>query len=195
MIVLGGMIGVGLFMGFSLMIKWIGLLVLIVYIVLGVFLYLIMWVLGEMLYVDLNIGLFVKFVFEYIYFVFGYLMVWSNIFQFVVVGMSEMIVLGGYCWYWWLNLLDWILGLIVIVFLCVVNFILVKMFGILEIWFLFIKVVMIILMIIVGLGLIIFGIGNGGYLIGISNLWIYGGFFIGGVKGFVFVLVIVLVLY
>ena len=195
MIALGGTIGVGLFMGSSSTIKWTGPSVLIAYIVSGAFLYLIMRALGEMLYVDPNTGSFAKFASEYIHPVFGYLTAWSNIFQFVVVGMSEMIALGGYCRYWWLNLPDWIPGLIAIVFLCAANLISVKMFGTLETWFSLIKVVTIILMIIAGLGLIIFGIGNGGHPIGISNLWTHGGFFTGGVKGFVFALAIVLASY
>ncbi|WP_368824012.1 amino acid permease [Lactiplantibacillus pentosus] len=195
MIALGGTIGVGLFMGSSSTIKWTGPSVLIAYIVSGAFLYLIMRALGEMLYVDPNTGSFAKFASEYIHPVFGYLTAWSNIFQFVVVGMSEMIALGGYCRYWWPNLPDWIPGLIAIVFLCAANLISVKMFGTLETWFSLIKVITIILMIIAGLGLIIFGIGNHGQPIGISNLWTHGGFFTGGVKGFVFALAIVLASY
>ncbi|MCT3063596.1 amino acid permease [Lactiplantibacillus pentosus] len=195
MIALGGTIGVGLFMGSSSTIKWTGPSVLIAYIVSGAFLYLIMRALGEMLYVDPNTGSFAKFASEYIHPVFGYLTAWSNIFQFVVVGMSEMIALGGYCRYWWPNLPDWIPGLIAIVFLCAANLISVKMFGTLETWFSLIKVITIILMIIAGLGLIIFGIGNHGQPIGISNLSTHGGFFTGGVKGFVFALAIVLASY
>jgi len=195
MIALGGTIGVGLFMGSSSTIKWTGPSVLIAYVVSGAFLYLIMRALGEMLYVDPNTGSFAKFASEYIHPVFGYLTAWSNIFQFVVVGMSEMIALGGYCRYWWPNLPDWIPGLIAIVFLAVANLISVKMFGTLETWFSLIKVVTIVLMIIAGLGLILFGFGNHGQPIGISNLWSHGGFFTGGVKGFVFALSIVLASY
>ena len=195
MTALGGTIGVGLFMGSSSTIKWTGPSVLSADVVSGAFLYLIMRALGEMLYVDPNTGSFAKFASEYIHPVFGYLTAWSNIFQFVVVGMSEMIALGGYCRYWWPNLPDWIPGLIAIVFLAVANLISVKMFGTLETWFSLIKVVTIVLMIIAGLGLILFGFGNHGQPIGISNLWSHGGFFTGGVKGFVFALSIVLASY
>ena len=38
-------------------------------------------------------------------------------------------------------------------------------------------------MIVLGLGMIIFGIGNGGIATGISNLWNHGGFFPNGMKG------------
>ncbi|WP_061776391.1 amino acid permease [Levilactobacillus senmaizukei] len=195
MIALGGTIGVGLFMGSGSTIKWTGPSVLIAYIISGVFLYLIMRALGEMLYVHPTTGSFSTFASEYMHPVFGYLTAWSNIFQFIVVGMSEMIALGGYFRFWWPNLPDWIPGLVAILFLCTANLISVRMFGELEFWFALIKVVTIVLMIIAGLGVILFGFGNGGHAVGISNLWTNGGFFTGGAKGFIYALAIVLASY
>lgn len=194
MIALGGTIGVGLFMGSTSTIKWTGPSVLIAYAIAGLFLYMIMRALGEMLYVDPDTGSFSKFATEYIHPLAGFLTAWSNIFQFVIVGMSEMIAIGGYFDYWWPHLPDWIPGLVAITFLCLANLISVKMFGELEFWFALIKVVTIILMIIVGLGLIVFGIGNHFHPIGISNMWTHG-FFTGGFKGFIFALAIVLASY
>lgn len=194
MIALGGTIGVGLFMGSTSTIKWTGPSVLIAYAIAGIFLYLIMRALGEMLYVDPDTGSFSKFATEYIHPLAGYLTAWSNIFQFVVVGMSEMIAIGGYFEFWWPGLPAWIPGIVAITFLCLANLISVKMFGELEFWFALIKVVTIILMIVVGLGLIVFGIGNGFHPIGISNMWTHG-FFTGGFKGFIFALSIVLASY
>ena len=182
-------------MGSGSTIKWTGPSVLIAYIISGVFLYLIMRALGEMLYVHPTTGSFATFASQYMHPVFGYLTAWSNVFQFIVVGMSEMIALGGYFRFWWPNLPDWIPGLIAITFLCVANLISVKMFGELEFWFALIKVVTIILMIIAGLGVILFGFGNGGHAVGISNLWANGGFFTGGAKGFIYALAIVLASY
>lgn len=195
MIALGGTIGVGLFMGSGSTIKWTGPSVLIAYIISGIFLYLIMRALGEMLYIHPTTGSFATFASEYMHPVFGFLTAWSNIFQFIVVGMSEMIALGGYFRFWWPNLPDWIPGLVAITFLCIANLISVKMFGELEFWFALIKVVTIILMIIAGLGVILFGFGNGGHAVGISNLWTHGGFFTGGTKGFIYALAIVLASY
>lgn len=176
MIALGGTIGVGLFMGASATIKWTGPSVLIAYIIAGLFLYLIMRALGEMLYVDPATGSFAKFASEYMHPLFGYLTAWSNIFQFVVVGMSEMIAIGEYFKFWWPGLPAWLPGLVAITFLVLANLISVRMFGELEFWFALIKVVTIVLMIIAGLGVILFGLGNGGRPVGISNLWTHGGF-------------------
>ncbi len=191
MIALGGTIGVGLFMGATATIKWTGPSVLLAYTIAGLFLYLIMRALGEMLYVDPSTASFAKFATEYMHPVFGYLTAWSNIFQFVVVGMSEMIAIGEYFNFWWPDLPGWLPGLIAIVTLVLANLISVRMFGELEFWFALVKVVTIILMIVAGLGVILFGFGNGGHPVGISNLWSHGGFFTHGFTGFCFALSIV----
>lgn len=191
MIALGGTIGVGLFMGATATIKWTGPSVLLAYTIAGLFLYLIMRALGEMLYVDPSTGSFAKFATEYMHPVFGFLTAWSNIFQFVVVGMSEMIAIGEYFQFWWPHLPGWLPGLIAITTLVLANLISVRMFGELEFWFALVKVVTIILMIVAGLGVIIFGFGNGGHAVGISNLWTHGGFFTHGFMGFCFALSIV----
>ncbi|BBM15393.1 amino acid permease [Enterococcus mundtii] len=195
MIALGGTIGVGLFMGASSTIRWTGPSVMVAYAVAGFFLYLIMRALGEMLYLDPSTGSFANYASEYIHPVAGYLTAWSNIFQFIVVGISEVIAVGEYMNYWWPDLPQIISGIVVILFLMFANLVSVKAFGELEFWFSTIKVVTIILMIIAGLGIILFGFGNHGEAIGISNLWKNGGFFTGGVKGFFFALSIVVASY
>ena len=91
MIALGGTIGVGLFMGASSTIRWTGPSVMGAYAIAGFFLYLIMRALGEMLYVDPSTGSFANYASEYIHPVAGYLTAWSNIFQYIVVGISGLI--------------------------------------------------------------------------------------------------------
>ncbi|MBF8808530.1 MAG: amino acid permease [Enterococcus lacertideformus] len=195
MIALGGTIGVGLFMGASSTIRWTGPSVMVAYAVAGFFLYLIMRALGEMLYVAPSTGSFANYASDYLHPVAGYLTAWNNIFQFIVVGISEVIAVGQYMNYWWPHLPTIIPGIIVIFFLMLANLISVKAFGELEFWFSLIKVGTIILMILVGLGVILFGWGNHGQAVGITNLWKNGGFFTGGVKGFFFALSIVVASY
>lgn len=191
MIALGGAIGVGLFMGSGATIAWTGPSVILAYLVAGMFLYLIMRALGEMLYIQPNSGSFAHFASNYLGKPYGYLTAWSNVFEYLIVGMSEIIAVGEYMKFWWPDLPAYIPGIIAIVTLGLANLISVKFFGELEFWFSFIKVFTIILMIIAGFGLIFFGFGNGGEAIGFSNLWSHGGFFTGGVKGFFFALSIV----
>lgn len=192
MIALGGTIGVGLFMGSASTIQWTGPSVLLAYITAGIFIYFIMRAMGEMLYLEPNTGSFATFGYKYIHPLAGYLTAWSNWFQWVIVGMAEIIAVGAYMQYWFPDLPAWIPGIIAMVMLGAANLISVKSFGEFEFWFSLIKVVTIILMIVAGFGLIFFGIGNGGEAIGFSNLWEHGGFFTGGWTGFFFALSLVI---
>lgn len=192
MIALGGTIGVGLFMGATSTIKWTGPSVIFAYLIAGLFLFLVMRAMGEMVYLHPTSGSFANFASDYINPVAGYLTAWSNIFQWVVVGMSEVIAVGEYMNYWFPDLPQWIPGIIVVLLLAGANLVSVKAFGEFEFWFAMIKVVTIILMIIAGFGLICFGLGNGGEAIGLSNLWSHGGFMPNGWIGFFFALSIVI---
>ena len=131
---------------------------------------------GEIIYLNPTTGSFATFASDYIHPAAGYMTAWSNIFQWVVVGMSEVIEVGEYMNYWYPHLPNWIPGIVAVALLMVANLASVKAFGEFEFWYALIKVVTIILMIIAGFGLIIFGIDNGGHAIGISNLWSHGGF-------------------
>lgn len=192
MIALGGTIGVGLFMGSASTIQWTGPSVLLAYILAGIFIFFIMRAMGEMLYMEPSTGSFATFGYKYIHPLAGYLTAWSNWFQWVIVGMSEIIAVGAYMQYWFPHLPAWIPGLVAFVILGTANLISVKSFGEFEFWFSLIKVVTILVMIVAGFGLIFFGIGNGGTAIGLENLWKHGGFFTGGWSGFFFALSLVI---
>ncbi|NPC91346.1 amino acid permease [Bacillus sp. WMMC1349] len=195
MIALGGTIGVGLFMGSASTIKWTGPSVLLAYAICGIFIFFIMRAMGEMLYVEPSTGSFATFGHQYIHPLAGYLTAWSNWFQWVIVGMSEIIAVGEYMQYWFPDLPAWIPGIIAMAILGGANLISVKSFGEFEFWFAMIKIITIVLMIIAGFGLIFFGFGNGGHAIGLSNLWSHGGFFTGGFTGFFFALSLVIAAY
>ena len=145
-----------------------------------------------MIYLNPTTGSFATFASDYIHPAAGYMTAWSNIFQWIVVGMSEVIAVGEYMKFWFPELPTWIPGIIAILLLMAANLFSVKAFGEFEFWFALIKVVTIILMIIAGFGLIFFGFGNGGHAVGISNLWTNGGFMPNGIVGFFFALSIVI---
>lgn len=191
MIALGGTIGVGLFMGSSSTIKWTGPSVLLAYGLAGLILYLVMRALGEILYVNPSTGSFADYATDYIHPLAGYLTMWSNIFQFIVVGISEVVAVSQYLNYWWPNLPGWVSSVVVIATLTLANLVSTKAYGAIEFYFALIKVLTIILMIIIGVLVIFMGLGNHWRPVGLSNLWAHGGFFTGGVKGFLFALSIV----
>lgn len=191
MISLGGAIGVGLFMGSASTIKWTGPSVLLAYIFVGLILYIVMRALGEMLYIDPGTGSFTDYATEHVHPIAGYLAEWANVFQYIVVGISEVVATTEYLRFWWKGTSDWIAGIIIIAFLLLANLASARAYATLEFWFAMIKVVTIVLMIILGFMVILFGFGNGGHPVGFSNLWSHGGFFTGGVKGFLFSMAII----
>lgn len=191
MIALGGTIGVGLFMGSTSTIKWTGPSVLLAYAFVGLLLYLVMRALGEMIFINPTTGSFADYATNYIHPLAGYLTKWSNVFQYIVVGISEVIAVSQYLNYWWPNLPGWISGVVVIATLTLSNLASAKAYGTMEFYFAMIKVVTIILMIVLGVMVIFLGLGNHWHALGLSNLWSHGGFFTGGVKGFIFSLSII----
>lgn len=191
MISLGGAIGVGLFMGSASTIKWTGPSVLLAYMFVGLILYIVMRALGEMLYVDPGTGSFADYASTHVHPIAGYLAEWANVFQYIVVGISEVVATTEYLRFWWPGTSDWIAGVVIILFLLLANLVSAKAYATLEFWFAMIKVVTIILMIILGFMVILLGFGNGGHPVGFSNLWSHGGFFTGGVKGFLFSMAII----
>lgn len=186
MISLGGAIGVGLFMGSSSTIKWTGPSVLLAYMFVGLILYVVMRALGEMIYVNPGTGSFADYATQYVHPLAGYLAKWANVFEYIVVGMSEVVAATQYLKYWWADISPFTAGIIIILFLVLANLASAKAYGSLEFWFAMIKVITIIMMIILGFMVILFGFGNGGHPLGFSNLWRHGGFFTGGFKGFFF---------
>ncbi|MDN2454345.1 amino acid permease [Lactobacillus sp. UCMA15818] len=186
MISLGGAIGVGLFMGATSTIKWTGPSVLLAYMFVGLVLYIVMRALGEMIYINPGTGSFADYAAEYVHPLAGYLAKWANVFEYIVVGMSEVVAATEYLKYWWPNINPFFAGIIIITFLLLANLTSAKAYGSLEFWFAMIKVITIIMMIILGFMIIFFGFGNHGHPVGLSNLWSHGGFFTGGFTGFFF---------
>lgn len=195
MIAIGGTIGVGLFMGSAAAIQWTGPSILLSYTFSGILIYIIMRALGEMMYLRPITGSFADFASDYIHPGAGFLTAWSNIFQWVMIGISEVIAIGQYLQYWWPNYPTWITSFIVVLILGLANLASVKIYGKLESLLSLIKVLTIIVMFILGLLVILFGLGNHGKPLGIGNLWKHGGFFTGGVKGFMFSLSMVIASY
>ncbi|MFI8416152.1 bifunctional threonine/serine APC transporter ThrP [Serratia sp. NPDC078593] len=195
LIALGGTIGVGLFMGSASTLKWAGPSVLLAYIIAGLFVFFIMRSMGEMLFLEPVAGSFAVYAHKYMSPYFGYLTAWGYWFMWIAVGISEITAIGVYVQFWFPAIPQWLPALIAVAMVALANLAAVRLYGELEFWFAMIKVTTIIVMILVGLGVIFFGFGNGGEPIGFANLTAHGGFFAGGWKGFLFALCIVVASY
>lgn len=195
LIALGGTIGVGLFMGSASTLKWAGPSVLLAYIIAGLFVFFIMRSMGEMLFLEPVAGSFAVYAHKYMNPFFGYLTAWGYWFMWLAVGISEITAIGVYVQFWFPEIPQWLPALIAVAMVALANLAAVRLYGELEFWFAMIKVTTIIVMILVGLGVIFFGFGNGGQPTGFANLTAHGGFFAGGWKGFLFALCIVVASY
>ncbi|WP_458412954.1 amino acid permease [Schinkia sp. CFF1] len=192
LIALGGAIGVGLFYGSSATIQMAGPSILLSYLVGGFVIFTIMRALGEMAVEEPVSGSFSSYANRYLGPFAGYLTGWTYWFMWVVVGMAELTVAGVYVNYWFPDVPQWLTALVALILITVINITNVKAYGEFEFWFALIKVVAIIAMILFGLGMIFFGIGNGGQPIGIQNLWSHGGFMPNGMHGILMSLVLVM---
>lgn len=192
LIALGGAIGVGLFYGSSATIQMAGPSILLSYLVGGLVIFTIMRALGEMAVDEPVSGSFSSYANRYLGPFAGYLTGWTYWFMWVVVGMAEITVVGVYVNYWFPDIPQWVTALTALVVITMINLTNVKAFGEFEFWFAMIKVVAIVGMIVVGLGMILFGIGNEGQPIGFDNLWAHGGFMPNGIEGILMSLVLVM---
>lgn len=191
MIALGGAIGTGLFYGSATTIQLVGPAVMLSYAIGGFFIFLVMRSMGEMSVHTPVSGAFSTFAYTYLGDFPGFFSGWNYWFCYVAVSMAEISVVGIYINYWFPNMPLWGSGLIFFLLITFINMNNVKVFGEIEFWGAIIKVVAIIAMIIFGLIIIFFGIGNGGESIGFGNLYKEGGFFPHGLWGLMLSLVVV----
>lgn len=185
MIALGGTIGVGLFMGSASTIQTAGPSVLLCYALAGLVMFFIMRIMGEMLYLEPVTGSFATYGYKYICPFAGYLTAWCYWFLWVTVGLSEVTAVGIYVHFWFPDVPQWISALGGMLIVTLANMAAVKYYGEFEFWFAIIKVTTIVVMLVVGAMIILFGFGNNGVPLGFSNLWSHGGFFPNGFGGMI----------
>lgn len=192
---LGSAIGTGLFYGSADAIQMAGPSVLLAYILGGLIAYIIVRALGEMSVNNPQSGSFSRYAQDYLGSMAGFITGWTYCFEILIVAIADVTAFGVYMGVWFPEVPQWIWVLSVVLIIGAINLVSVKVFGELEFWFSFFKVATIIIMIIAGLGMIIWGIGNGGTPTGISNLWSHGGFFAHGIIGMLLSLQMVMFAY
>lgn len=192
MIALGGAIGTGLFYGSASVVKMAGPAITLSYLVGGIVIFFIMRALGEMAVAHPVSGSFSQYAYQYWGELPGFIAGWNYWFNYIFVGMAELSVIGTYINFWMPDVPTWLSALVCLLAVTLINVINVKAYGEFEFWFAIIKVLAIIGMIVFGAAMIFFGIGNSGQPLGLSNLWVHGGFFPGGLSGILMSLVLVM---
>ncbi|MFT3847478.1 MAG: amino acid permease [Propionivibrio sp.] len=188
LIAIGGAIGVGLFLGSAKAIHKAGPALLVSYAIAGLAVFFIMRALGEMLIHRPVAGSFASYAEEYISPWSGYVTGWTYWFTWIVTGMAELTAVGVYFHYWFPSIPQWLPALATLLLMYGANMIAVKIFGEMEFWFALVKVVTIVAMLVIGLAVIVFGLGDLGKTASFSNLWSHGGFAPVGMVGIVLTL-------
>ncbi|MBA0192820.1 proline-specific permease ProY [Pectobacterium carotovorum] len=194
-IALGSAIGTGLFYGSASAIQMAGPSVLLAYLIGGIVAYIIMRALGEMSVHNPQSSSFSRYAQDYLGPLAGYITGWTYCFEMLIVAIADVTAFGIYMGVWFPAVPHWVWVLSVVLIIGAINLMNVKAFGELEFWLSFFKVATIIIMIAAGIGIIIWGIGNGGEPTGIHNLWSNGGFFSNGVMGMILSLQLVMFAY
>ncbi|WP_127960259.1 proline-specific permease ProY [Serratia microhaemolytica] len=192
---LGSAIGTGLFYGSAEAMKMAGPSILLAYLIGGVVAFIIMRALGEMSVNNPQASSFSRYAQDYLGPMAGYITGWTYCFEILIVAIADVTAFGVYMGVWFPDVPSWIWVLSVVLLIGAINMLSVKVFGEMEFWLSLIKVATIVIMIIAGIGIIIWGIGNSGQATGISNLWSHGGFFSNGWLGMLFSLQMVMFAY
>ncbi|MDF2642151.1 MAG: proline-specific permease proY [Pseudomonas sp.] len=184
---LGAAIGTGLFYGSASAIQQAGPAVLLAYLIGGAAVYMVMRALGEMAVHDPVSGSFSHYATRYLGPLAGFVLGWTYAFEMVIVCLADVTAFGIYMGFWFPEVPRWIWVLGIVFLIGALNLCNVKVFGETEFWLSLLKVGAIIAMIVAGFGIMLFGIGSstGDSAIGISNLWIHGGFMPNGVAGLI----------
>lgn len=183
---IGGAIGTGLFLGSGKLISVAGPSIIFVYMVIGVFVFLIMRALGELLLSNLHYRTFGDLAKDLIGPWAGFFVSWNYWFSWVIACVADIIAITAYVQYFAPDLPRWVPALAAAALLTVLNLQPVKYFGETEFWFAIVKIVAILALIAVGLVLIFTGFTSpSGVRASFTHLWDQGGMFPMGASGFV----------
>lgn len=185
MIAIGGAIGTGLFLGSGTAIKEAGPSIILAYIITGLFCFMMMRAVGELLLSNTKMRSFIDFVRVYLGEKWEFAIGWAYWLCWTSLAMADLTASGIYLRYWFPSLPQWITPMIVIFSLLAINLFNVKWFGEMESAFSMIKVFAIIALIVVGLGMIITGFKTPTTHATLANLVNHGGFFATGLSGFI----------
>lgn len=193
MISIGGVIGVGMFLGSAATVKLAGPAVILSFALGGVIMMMVMLALAEMSVAEPVEGSFRTYAAESLHPYAGYVVGWTYWIAWVVIMAAEIVAASTYMRLWVSPELALVFGFVFAVAMTLVNLASVRSFGEFEFWFAMIKVIAIVAFILIGAAAIL---GIGPFTpIGIKNYVGHGGFAPKGVTGVLLAMVMVMVAY
>ncbi|RBP97826.1 amino acid transporter [Bifidobacterium aemilianum] len=162
-IAIGGTIGTGLFLGSGKSIGLTGPSIVLVYIAVGLIMFILMRAIGELMYHDPSQHTFINFVARYLGGGWGHFAGWSYWIVLILIGLTEITAVGTYCVTFFdtfgidVSSWKWLIELCFLAVLVLINLIAVKAFGEAEFWFSMIKITLIVAMIVTALVMVAVG--------------------------------------
>ena len=179
MIAIGGAIGTGLFLGAGARLQIAGPALALVYLGCGVFSFLILRALGELVMYRPTSGSFVSYAREFLGERGSFVAGWMYYLNWAMTGIVDITAVALYMRYWgtFAEVPQWLFAFVALAFVGGMNMVAVKWFGEIEFWFSLVKVSALVLFLIVGAGLVITGHGVEGQAPGLHLIAENGGVF------------------
>lgn len=171
LIAIAGTIGTGLFLGAGKTISMTGPSIILVYLIVGLIMFILLRAIGEMLYTDTNQRSFLGFIGRYLGPKTAYFAQWSYWLTMVFVCIAELTAVGLYIQFWLPQIPLWLIEIVMLALLFGLNTLNAKFFGETEFWFAIIKVAAILALIVTGIILVA---GRFGYTAHINGSVIHG---------------------
>ncbi|GAA1114314.1 amino acid permease [Streptomyces javensis] len=183
MIAIGGAIGTGLFLGAGGRLKDAGPSLALAYAVCGLFAFLVVRALGELVLHRPSSGAFVSYAREFLGEKGAFVAGWMYFLNWATTGVADITAVATYTHYWGMftEIPQWAIALIALAVVLTVNLISVKIFGELEFWFAIIKVGALVVFMAIGIFLLVTREQVAGGSTGPSLITDHGGVFPHGV--------------
>ncbi|MCI5825485.1 MAG: amino acid permease [Arcanobacterium sp.] len=183
MIGLAGALGTGLFLGSGSTIAFGGPGTIISYLLSGLLALIVVWEMAELVSVHPVPGGFGAVAGAYVGPWSGFVVRWNLVVTYVIAIGAEVTASGTYLRHWFPHLPLWVGTVACAAFIVALNLLTVRLYGTSEYWFSMIKVTAIVVFIVLGLSLILFGWPSPNPPIGFVHLTAHGGFAPHGIAG------------
>ncbi|ALV42109.1 L-asparagine permease [Pseudarthrobacter sulfonivorans] len=152
MIGIGGAIGTGLFLGAGGRLAEAGPALFVVYALCGIFAYIILRALGELVMYRPSSGSFVSYAREFYGEKAAYVAGWIYALTWGLTALVDITAVAVYLQYWtvFTSVPQWVLAFIALVIVTAINLVSVKLFGEMEFWFALIKVLALVSFLVIG---------------------------------------------
>lgn len=177
MIAMGGAIGTGLFLGAGSRLHSAGPSLAIVYAISGVFAFLVVRAMGELVMHRPTSGSFVSYSREFYGEKAAFTAGWLYFLNWATSGIADVTAAAIYVQFFAPNLPQWIPALIALVVVLAINLVSVKLFGEMEFWFAAIKVAAIVIFMVIAIVVLVIRHPVDGHTTGPQLIFANGGFF------------------